>query len=44
MLLKQQIVQKVGVFPGQAYQYNQVKNLICKIKIVCNIFRPLTQF
>lgn len=42
-MLTKQLVQNI-TFPGQDYQYNQVKNLIGKLKRVCNIFRPLTQF
>lgn len=44
MLSKQQIIQKVGVFSGLNYHYNQVKNLFGKLQRACNIFRPLTQF
>lgn len=44
MLTKQHAVQKVGVFPRQDYQYNQVRNLVGELQKAPNIFRRITQF
>lgn len=44
VIIEDQVIMKIGRFPGQRYQYMQVRHFLNELLTMTDVFHPLTAF